>query len=289
MPTDQRRDDGTSLTFDSPPLDSDVEILGAPVVELTIEVDRPNALLAARLNDVAPDGSSLRVTYGLLNLTHRDDHEHPEPLEPGRRYAVQIQLNDVAHRFPAGHSLRLALSTSYWPLCWPSPETATVTVFPGSGWLEIPVRRRRAEDETLPAFEPPEQAPQMAHLQIRPGRFRRTFERDLSSHETVYTVFSDETEFDGASLAHIEAINLDLGSAMSRRYRITERDPLTACAEIEQKTLFRRPGWQVRIETKVQMSAAQGIFVVEGSLRAFEGENCVFDRQWSEKVPRDRV
>ena len=74
-------------------------------------VDRPNALLCARLCDVAPDGASLRVSYGLLNLTHRDGHEHPEPLEPGRRYPVRLQLNDAAHAFPAGHRIRLALST----------------------------------------------------------------------------------------------------------------------------------------------------------------------------------
>ena len=40
-----------------------------------LSCDRPNALLCARLCDVAPDGASLRVTYGLLNLTHRDSHE----------------------------------------------------------------------------------------------------------------------------------------------------------------------------------------------------------------------
>ncbi len=42
-------------------------------------------MIAARLEDVAPDGSSTLVTYGLLNLTHRDSHETPEPLTPGKR------------------------------------------------------------------------------------------------------------------------------------------------------------------------------------------------------------
>ena len=37
----------------------------------------------------------------LQNLTHRTSHEHPEPLEPGRRYTVRLQLNDAAHAFPA--------------------------------------------------------------------------------------------------------------------------------------------------------------------------------------------
>jgi hypothetical protein len=198
-------------------------------------------------------------------------------------------MNDIAHRFPARHTLRLAVSTSYWPLAWPSPEPATVTVIPGSGWLEVPVRRRMPGDTQLQAFAPPEQAQQMEHVKLRPGRFRRTFERDLTTNETVYTVFSDEAEFNGASLAHIKAIELDLGSSMLRRYRVTERDPLTASAEIEQKTLFRRPSWEIRIETRVKMSASKETFLVEGTLRAFEGDACVFERQWNERVLRDHV
>ena len=60
------------------------------------------ALVAARLSDVAPDGAATRVSYGLLNLTHRESHEHPTALEPGRRYRVRLQLNDLAQAFPAG-------------------------------------------------------------------------------------------------------------------------------------------------------------------------------------------
>lgn len=83
-----------------------MEILGAPVVDLELAVDRPLAMVAVRLSDVLPDGKATRVTYGLLNLAHRDSHEHPERLEPGKRYAVQVRMNDVAQSFPPGHRLR---------------------------------------------------------------------------------------------------------------------------------------------------------------------------------------
>ena len=43
-----------------------------------------------------------------------------------------------ARCFPAGHRIRLALSTTYWPMVWPAPETATVTIFGGT--LDLPVR-----------------------------------------------------------------------------------------------------------------------------------------------------
>ena len=129
LDSDQQADDGLSLVFDSLPLAADLEILGAPVVELELAVDRPLALVVARLCDVDGHGASNRVTYGVLNLTHRDSDAEPVPLEPGRRYRIRLQLNDIAYAFAAGHRLRLALSTSYWPIVFPSPSPATVTVF----------------------------------------------------------------------------------------------------------------------------------------------------------------
>ena len=101
---DQRADDAVSLTWDFEPLDEPLEILGHPRVVLELEVDRPLALVAVRLCDVAPDGSSLLVTRGVLNLTHRESHERPEPLEPGRRYEIAVPLDVIAHSFAAGHS-----------------------------------------------------------------------------------------------------------------------------------------------------------------------------------------
>ena len=113
LASDQRKEDGNSLTFDSAPLEERFEIMGAPVVTLDLAVDRPNALVAVRLCDVAPDGASSRITYGLLNLTHRKSHLEPGLLEPGRRYTVRVQLNNIAHAFPEGiyYKKRLFMSS----------------------------------------------------------------------------------------------------------------------------------------------------------------------------------
>src|SRR5205823_14537109 len=71
LPPDQRAEDGRSLVFDSLPLDEDVAILGQTAVRPELESDRPWAILAVRLCDVAPDGASTLITRGLPNLTHR--------------------------------------------------------------------------------------------------------------------------------------------------------------------------------------------------------------------------
>ncbi len=74
---DQRAAEGQSLCFTSAPLAGAVEILGRPLATLRLAADRPLALVAVRLDDVAPNGVSLLVTQQVLNLTHRESHEHP--------------------------------------------------------------------------------------------------------------------------------------------------------------------------------------------------------------------
>nr|WP_275451211.1 CocE/NonD family hydrolase C-terminal non-catalytic domain-containing protein [Arthrobacter sp. H14] len=83
-------------------------------------------------------------------------------MEPGKRYKVEIPLNGVAQGFPAGHRLRLSVSTSFWPLAWPAPEPAMVTVFTGPSTLKLPVRRPRPEEEAaLREFGPAEAAEEL--------------------------------------------------------------------------------------------------------------------------------
>lgn len=285
-PLDQRADDGKSLVFDSDPLPETLEILGAPVVELELSVDRPVAHVVVRLNDVAPDGASGRVSYGVLNLTHRDSHEHPQPLEPGRRYRVTVRLNDIAYAFAAGHTLRVAISTTYWPMIWPAPEPVELTVYTGASSLELPVRPPRPEDAGLRPFGPPERGPEPEHTPLEMARYQRMVELDLTTDETVYTTFGDGGDFGGAALARIEDIDLTLGYTVRKTFRINEYDPLSARAEIEQKTVFRRGEWNVRLESRTAVSADRDRFRVTAVLEAWEGGQSIFRREWDEAVPR---
>jgi hypothetical protein len=118
-PVDQRPDDGKSLVFDSDPVSARLEILGTPVVELEVAVDRPVALLAVRLCDVAPDGASARVSYGLLNLCHRDGHGSPTAVVPGERMRVRVPLNAVGYAFAPGQTIRSVRSSSIRRACSP--------------------------------------------------------------------------------------------------------------------------------------------------------------------------
>jgi len=289
MPIDQRPDDGRSVVFDSEPLDKVLEILGAPLLHLAFDCDRPVAHVTVRVCDVFPDGTSSRVTYGVLNLTHRDSHEHPEPLTPGRRYETVVRLNDIAHAFAPGNRIRVAVSTAYWPMVWPEPEAVALGVHAGASRLVLPVRPQRAEDRQLPSFEPPESGPARRGTVLRPSTLRRTVERDLPTGDVIYRIFDDGGEFDGAALVRLEDIDLEAGFAMLQRFRIGEADPLSAEAEIVAHTLLRRADWAPELRGRIALKASADAFIVEAKVTANEGLSEVFTRGWEVTIPRDLV
>ena len=125
-----------------------------------------------RLNDVAPDGSSTRVTVGLLNLTHRDSHEHARPLTPGKTYKAVVDLDDIAHSFPKGHRIAVSVSTIYWPIAWPSPELATLTITAGKSFLELPVRPKSARGRKAPEIRSARSRPRKPRSSITPANPR---------------------------------------------------------------------------------------------------------------------
>ena len=254
---DQRADDGRSLVFETPPLDRTIEILGAAIVTLEVASDRPIANIAVRLCDVHPSAESLRVSFGVQNLTHRNSHEKPEPLVPGERYQVRVQLNDAGVAFPAGHRIRLALSTTYWPMIWPAPEAATLTIF--NGTLDLPVRPPQAADAALPALPGPETAAPERPTAIRPGFVR------------------------------IDRLGLELGTEGKFAFDITDDDPLSATAEMQRTETIRRDAWQVRIETRMRLSCTRDAFLLRASLSAWEGASEVCRREWDRSIPRDLV
>ena len=88
---------------------------------------------------MTPDGQSWLVSYGVLNLTHRDSHSDPTPLAPGAFYDIELPLYLAARQLRSGSRIRLALSESLWPLLWPSPTTVKLTVDLAGSSLQLPV------------------------------------------------------------------------------------------------------------------------------------------------------
>ena len=281
MPLDQRLEDGGALNFETESLAAPIELLGAPVLQVELCVDRPVASLAAWLSDVAPGGEATRISYGLLNLNHRDGHVEPRPLVAGERYRVRLQLNDLGQSVPAGHRLRLSLSSAYWPMVWPSPEPVVLTVYPAASVLELPQRPPSAEDSKVPAFGEPESARPMAHCAAVAYSRGRTIRRDVESGVTTIDATKDRGRI------YLHEPDLLYAGKGTERFEIRDGEPLSAKAETHYSVVIERAPWRTRTETHTTMSATESDFLISATLDAFEGDVRVFTRTWDAKIPRD--
>ncbi|PXX97436.1 CocE/NonD family hydrolase [Halomonas sp. LBP4] len=280
---DQRQEDGGALTFDSPPLDDTLEIMGAPQLELECSTDRPVAMVAVRLSDVAPDDKATRVTYGLLNLTHRDGHEEPLPLEPGRRYRVRVAFNDVAQVFPRGHRLRLSISTSYWPLAWPPPECVRLTIFDKGSALHLPVRPPRGEDARLVPFAEPEAAPTIATTRLEPGHHNWYVHRDLAEDLSTLEVINDNGR------VRLEDSGLEVQTRAVERYHSWADDFGSISGETRWDRSLKRGDWEVSTVTRTVLTSNAREFLLHATLDAYEGERRIYCRSWDVTIPRRLV
>ena len=227
-PADQRLDDGLSRCFDSAPLRERLELLGAPEIEIELASDKPVAQLCARLCDVSPDGASRRVSYGVLNLTHRDSHAEPSALAPGRFYRVRLKLNDCGYVFRPGHRVRLALSSAYWPLIWPAPARATLTLrLPAT--LKLPVREAPADEQPI-AFSPRETAADAAKSMVGEGRVARRVGFDLGRGVSTYETIAEGGLFGEGAYVYDE-IGTRISHDIRRHLTIAGDDPLSASYE----------------------------------------------------------
>lgn len=284
LPHDQREEDGGCLIFQTPRLEAPLEICGSPLVELELSADQPVAMVALRLSDIAEDDKATRVSYGLLNLTHRDSNEHPEPLVPGQRYRVSLPLKHIAQQFPAGHAIRLSLSTSYWPLAWPAPEPVRITLWPGASRLVLPRREPRpAEEAALPAFAEPEGAPALAKTLIQPSQESWRVIRDLAQDRTTLEVVHDEGRY------RIDDIDLEIAARVTERYAYAYGSYDSVSGWTEWQRSFRRGDWEVHTLTRTLLTSDADNFRIRATLDAWEGETRIFARTWDETIPRDLV
>ena len=279
LPCDQAPDDAVSVRFDTRPLAAAMELLGRPAVEFAFSADRPVAQLCFRLCDVAPGGASQRISYRAFNLTHHAGPESPAALRPGRIYRARVELNECAHRVRAGHRLRLAVSTSYWPVVWPAPVPAAVTLKLAGCRLILP--ERRAADEIDPAAPgAPSDFPVHAAETLRAPANRTERRIELRRRARAGDVRRFRREPRPGARPGVRQ------PGWSSATRFTPDDPLSARHEARWRYEFRRGDWSVRIDSESVMTSDEESFHLAREVTAREGETVVIARRWEEAIPR---
>jgi putative CocE/NonD family hydrolase len=280
MPTEQTDDDEKSVVFNSPPLGSDIEILGYPSARIRVASNVPVAKLAVRMSELTPEGKSWPVSYGLLNLTHRTSHEHPSALTPGEFYDVDIKLFMVAHRFKRGNRIRIALCESLWPLVWPSPEIATLTFELGSSSITLPVRSAPAKEAPFPIPILPPSTKPLASLM--PGPPQDSVHRDPEGRITVKRE-SPQSSY----------VVPDIGTTLTRGSRqsceLTEGQPNSCVWKQETAGGFKRGDWDCRSAGAYEITSTPKSFVVRESIKLMKGEEIFFEQDTVSTIERNLV
>jgi hypothetical protein len=249
------------------------------VVTLEIEATAEAGTAVARLCDVAPSGESALLSYGVLNLTHREGHEHPEPLVPGRRYTVQVPLNVMGNAIERGHRLRLALSPTSWPMVWPQPTAEPLRVVLGGCRLALPVLASTAGEADRgpgPAFGPAEYAMPLE----RTGESERRRWVERAGEESVLR----EREHVDARLPELGVRTREENTGV---WRIKDADPLSASCEFVRDYAVERKSVRGRVLCRARMSADAEEFHITERLEVFDDDERIHLIERSYDIPRN--
>jgi len=276
LPDDQRADDALSACFDTAPLNEAMTILGAPRVQVSLSSDKPFGQIAVRLCDVAADGASTLITYGLLNLQFRDGFDTAVPMIPGQTFDVTVDLDQAAYVVSHGHTLRVSVSASYWPFIWPERDRVALTICQGSivlptlqhpdpGGLEWVCPDHQSEIEPL------------MHV-IKTG----TEEKNLLSKDgqDILVISGDHGE------TELPDTGLRLASKRHEVWSIDHHDVSRASAQINWDRSMSREDFEARTRVEAKMRSDSDHFHVSFTIRANDGGRCFFERKFNESFRR---
>ena len=263
------------ICFETVAFAEDLDILGHPVLYATVASDVAQANLVAVLSEVLADGKATRISYGVLNLAHRNSHAQPEPMGE-ESVEIQLKLNACGQRIGQGNRLRLALSTSYWPIIWPAPVKATLKL--SDIKLNLPLS---AGEMAQNNFQHPQGAPPLDIQSQREGSFRRSRNIDyVSGIETC------ETYNDSGLNRHLHT-GIQTREVSHDTYSIhpdRADSAVVTCHRIKQYCTGK---WRAGVEAKVSVRATEASWQIDATLIATDADGIVADKTWSEVIDRD--
>jgi predicted acyl esterase len=279
---DQRGDDARSLTYETAPLEHDLEILGTPEVILFGSSTAPVAFFCVKLCDVAPDGTSTLITRGALNATRRSSQQKPEPLEPKEVYELKIELRVMSWVVPAGHRLRLSIAGADWPLLWPSPYPATHSVRFGAAHpsrLVLPVVGTADKKLPAPQLRPPDPRQPMARVQVGKSYWETVHDAITRATTVRHGRQSTTTILDDQQLV--------LGSQSDVEATVAPDRPDRATVKGTVHWTIDRAGVVTEVSSHACIQSSVDALHVDVTLDVVRDGAPFFHRQWLESIPRN--
>jgi predicted acyl esterase len=276
LTVDQRPLDETCLVYETEPLDRDTEILGLPVATIDASFDAPLAHLFVRLSDAYPGGAVTLVTGGGRNGAHRRSPEHPEPLVPGEVHRFEVPLRFTSWVFPAGHRIRVAVSSHLWPMMWPTPHRMTTALHLGESHIELPVIP--PAERPFPRWDPPERAPEVEDIGSRGEILPVVWDvRRDGTRATAGFEGRSEAWFPWGRETYLERLVFDVDD---------ERPDLATCrGDAENRAILS--GRQVAWRGDLEIRSDPDTFHYRYRRTLEEDGRPIRELEWSEPIPRD--
>ncbi len=109
------------LSFQTPPLEEDIEVTGQVLVKLWVSSNCLDTDFTMKLIDVYPgsddfpDGFAMNITDGILRCRYRDSWEQPSLMTPGEVYPIAVEPFPTSNLFKKGHRIRVDIASSNFP------------------------------------------------------------------------------------------------------------------------------------------------------------------------------
>ena len=109
----ERRED--VLVYTSEPLAEPMHLAGPVRVVLFVSSSARDTDFSVVLTEVDSAGRSINVMHGMSRMRYRSGTEASQPMEPGMVYEISVDLWHVGIEFPAGHRIRIEVTSSHFP------------------------------------------------------------------------------------------------------------------------------------------------------------------------------
>jgi putative CocE/NonD family hydrolase len=115
---DQRKMEARAdiLVYTTEPLKEGMEVSGPIDATLYVSSDAKDTDFTVKVIDVYPDGRAYNLDETIQRVRYRDGYDKPVVwMERGKVYKVTLQPMTTSNFFPAGHRLRIEVSSSNFP------------------------------------------------------------------------------------------------------------------------------------------------------------------------------
>jgi putative CocE/NonD family hydrolase len=225
----------------SDPFDEPFEIAPSPI--MTCHSVLSEGVVVARLLDIAPDGATVRMTTGAINLSTCKSQD------------IAIPFQAASWRVERGHRLGLALSADGWPTLWPTGGGQSVSI--SMLRLVLPQIERL---NGAPTFAPPEPAN---------VAMREPLKWIDPVQEALPPSAKDVASLTSISAAHhLPATRTDY--YMASRFDLSAAAGNRARAVKSYRVAFERPGWSIRVDTRLELTSTLGVHHIVWKIEAVE-------------------